>query len=222
MGQAAVFSKVLTAASANNICLSQTPAGAGDLTLNGAAVSGGVATLDTQRRIGIASAGNLSARTFTVYGTNDAGVSISESLSGPNNNTVSTLQDFKTVTRISIDGAAGAALTVGTTAVGSTPWWVPNPHITAFEVAVGYELLTGAQTVTVEIADEEVMMPIPIYQVGYSQAMPIPTPFSMAGMTGIAANAQGTITRPCRGIRLTVTAGTGTGQMILRQSGISN
>ena len=55
----------LDAADDNGIAQSQTTAGAADLTLNGALVSGGVATFDSPRQVIITSAGNDTGVTFT-------------------------------------------------------------------------------------------------------------------------------------------------------------
>lgn len=108
------------AASANNICLSQTPGAAGNLTINGALASGGVATLDVARRVLFTFAGNETGKTFVVYGTDRNGVSITESVAGVNATTTYTVLDFKTVTQISISAAAAGALTVGTNGIASS------------------------------------------------------------------------------------------------------
>lgn len=113
----------LAAASANNIALSQTTAGAADLTINGALASGGVATLDVPRRVLITNVGNDSAITFTVYGTWMGGQTISETLQGTSGSTVATTVDFKTVTRIAVSGATSVSgVTVGTNGVAGSSW----------------------------------------------------------------------------------------------------
>jgi hypothetical protein len=111
----------LSAASANAICLSQTPS-AGALTINGASASGGVATLDAPRRVLITTTGNESAKTFVITGTNLTGNVVSESITGPNASTASSIIDYKTVTSITISATAAAALTVGTNTVASSAW----------------------------------------------------------------------------------------------------
>jgi hypothetical protein len=111
----------LSAASANAICLSQTPS-AGALTINGASASGGVATLDAPRRVLITTTGNESAKTFVITGTNLTGNVVSESITGPNASTASSIIDYKTVTSITISATAAAALTVGTNTVAASAW----------------------------------------------------------------------------------------------------
>ena len=114
----------LATASANNICLSQTPAAAGALTLNGALVVSGVAIMDNPRRVLITAAGNESAKTFTIVGTNYANAPVSEAVTGPNAATAQSVLDYKTVTSITISAAAAGAITVGTSGVGGSKWVV--------------------------------------------------------------------------------------------------
>ena len=102
----------LVAASANAICLSQTPT-AGALTLNGALVSGGVGILDVARRVLITCAGNESTRSFTLTGTSRSGVVQSETITGPNNATVKGLKNFKTITQVAVSGASTGAVEIG-------------------------------------------------------------------------------------------------------------
>jgi len=119
----------LAAAAANNIALSQTPGAAGALTLNGALVSGGIATLDNSRRVLITTADTTTL--FTVIGTTPTGSALSESLKVVAGASY-TAQDFKTVTSITTNQGTTAAVTVGTNGVASTPWvrldeWA-DPH----------------------------------------------------------------------------------------------
>jgi hypothetical protein len=111
----------LAAAVTNSICLSQTPAGAGALTENGALASDGVATLAVPARITITSAGNDSGKTFVVVGTDHYGSSITETITGPNTTTVTSILTYKTVSSIVISAAAAGAITVGNSQSGSSP-----------------------------------------------------------------------------------------------------
>jgi len=112
----------LATASANAICLSQTPAAAGAMTLNGALVVSGVAVMDNSRRVLITAAGNESAKTFTVTGIGANGNAVSEIITGPNATTAQSVLDYKTVTSITISAAAAGAITVGTSGVGGSRW----------------------------------------------------------------------------------------------------
>jgi len=109
----------LATASANNIALSQTPGAAGALTLNGSTVVNGVAILDNARRVLITTADTT--HIFTITGTTPTGSVVSESFLVAAGATASQL-DYKTVTSVTINGAATGAVTVGTNGVASTPW----------------------------------------------------------------------------------------------------
>lgn len=122
------FSFTMLALDRDGVCKAQAPGGAGDMTINGdgtgsAVVAAGVATFDVPRRVGIYAGGDNSGKTFTVYGTNRYGVSISEAVTGPNATTVNTTADFKTVTRVAISAASTGDVEVGTCGVASTAWW---------------------------------------------------------------------------------------------------
>lgn len=112
----------LAAASANNIALSQTPGGAGPITLNGSTVSGGIATLDNPRQVIVTSAGNDSGITFTITGTNWSGNTWSEIVPGANAGVASSVLDYATVTKIAASGATASTITVGTSGVAGSPW----------------------------------------------------------------------------------------------------
>lgn len=109
----------LAAASANNIATSQTPSGAGALTLNGTLVTGGVAVLDSPRRILITTTDTT--HTFTITGLSPTGTLLTESFLVAGGSTYSQL-DYAKVTSITISGAATGAVTVGTNGIASTPW----------------------------------------------------------------------------------------------------
>lgn len=113
----------LAAASANNIALSQTVTGAANVVLNGALVTGGVATLDVPRQVLITNAGNDSGITFTVVGTDRYGASQSQTVTGTSASTVATTIDFATVTRITTSGSTSVSgITVGTNGIAGSAW----------------------------------------------------------------------------------------------------
>lgn len=111
----------LATADADGICQSQTPAGAGNLTINGALASSGAVTLDKPRRILVTTASDESGKTLTFTGTNWYGQSITETMTGPNATTAYTTQDFATVTAVAVSAAFTGAVTVGTNGVASSP-----------------------------------------------------------------------------------------------------
>ena len=105
----------LAAADPNGICTTQTPGGAGDLTINGALATAGVATLVPARNVTITSGGaSETGKTFTVTGTATDGTAVTEAIAGPGvSATVSTTALFKTVTQVAVDGATSGSVTVG-------------------------------------------------------------------------------------------------------------
>lgn len=108
----------LVAASANNISLSQTPAGAGALLLNGSTAG----VLDTPRQVLFTFAADETGHNFVVTGKNGTGDTQSETVAGTTAGTKATVLSYKTVTSITISAAATGALTVGTNGVADSPW----------------------------------------------------------------------------------------------------
>ena len=138
------------AASANNIALSQTPGAAGNLTLNGSLVSGGVATLDTPRRVLITTTDTT--HTFTITGTDVTGQVRSEN-SGLVSATYQSVIDYATVTSVSINGAATAAVTVGTNGVASSAW-VRLDSWAAAQTSIQCNV-TGTVNYTVQVTNDD-------------------------------------------------------------------
>lgn len=98
----------------NGIVTAGAIGGAGAITLNGALVTSGVATMDFARRIGILSAGDDSGDTFTIVGTNPDGAALTEVVTGGNATTVESDGYFLTVTSITASGASAGNVTIGT------------------------------------------------------------------------------------------------------------
>lgn len=207
-----VLTKKLAAASANNIATSQTPTSGTALTLNGTLVSGGVATLDTPRRVLLTYGNEASGRTLVLSGTNGLGLTISETLVVPSgaSGTVASLQDFATVTSaVPAGGGWTAAITLGTNATGSTIWVVPNYQQQVQNIGVECELLSGTATWQIDTTQNDPRLPISIYQPGYLTPAPVPTPFQPSGLNNLSQSTQGVITTPIMGMRLTIVSGTG-------------
>jgi len=93
-------------ADVDGIATVDTTAGAEDMTLDGARVTGGVATLDVPRNVTLTGATtDHSAVTATITGTDVYGNAMVETMACPNNSTVSGKKAFKTVTTVAVDGA---------------------------------------------------------------------------------------------------------------------
>lgn len=212
MAQPRYISKTLAAASTNNIATSQTPVGAGNLTLNGAAVVGGVAVLDTQRQVLITQAADETGHNFTVYGTVDGGATTSEVVAGSATASVHTTQSFKTVTRVAIDSAATGALQVGTNSVGATPWQIVNWDISPINLGLAV-IVSGTVNYTVQYTLED---PSGTYPNGTAQ----PTAFGISALTSKTQALDSSVTTPVAAVQLQINSGTGTATLVLLQAGI--
>jgi hypothetical protein len=138
----------LAAADADGICLSQTPLAAGALTLNGALVSGGVATISPPARITITTADDESGVNFTVTGTDYSGNAITEVIVGPDTTTGTSSLTYSTVTSIVADDATADAITVGNAQAASSPWIALDPW--AFPQVAIQCSVTGSVSYTVQ------------------------------------------------------------------------
>ena len=78
-------------------------------------------TGSTARQVTIVAAGDESANTFVVTGTDVNGTVFSETVAGPNATTATTNSYFQSVISVTISGNAAGALTVGMTNTASSP-----------------------------------------------------------------------------------------------------
>jgi len=205
-----ILSVSYVAGAVGAIAASQTPAGAGNLLINGSLASAGVATLDAQRLIGITSAGDDSNRTFVITGTDNQGRVISETLTGPNAATVLSTLNYKTITKITISGAAGTALTVdtvSTTLTGASQVVPLDLYLNPFNVTVAVEII-GTLNATAQFTLDDIFGG--------------PGPFTwypITGLVGITSSTAGTLISAVRAVRLLVNTGNGSAQLVVNQSG---
>ncbi len=136
---------------ADGICTSQTPAGAGNLILNGALTSIKPDTgarewiADAPRLVTITSAGNDTGKNFTITGI-AAGIATSETLAGANATAKAFVTVWDKIISISVDAATAGAVTVGTTAVVQTPWYPTDIMQVPFNASI-FVMLTSATVV---------------------------------------------------------------------------
>lgn len=118
-----VYDVVPVALSATAVAAAQAVAGAGNLTINGASATGGVATFDVPRTITIVStnAGDTT-QTATVTGTDVYGLAMSELIAFNGTTAVTGQKAFKTVTRVAISAALTGNGSVGSTDVFGFPF----------------------------------------------------------------------------------------------------
>lgn len=218
---ASTIVKSLIAGVADTIAASQSLAAAGALTLSASPV-----VLDTGRQVIITSAGDDSALTWTVIGTNDSGSPIKDSFAGGNTTVAkSNLQNFKTVTSITGSGATASTVTAGTNGVGSSDAkifsdTIPTPNI-AFDCQKA-----GTVTFQVEYTQQPFLEPIspngsgPAIAFGPNTPNPVWIPFT--DLTNKSAAAQGAETIVFHAWRLSILSGTGAVTCTGRQSGLAS
>lgn len=201
----------LAAASANNIATSQSP-GSGAITLNGSTVSGSVATLDAARRVIVTSGGNDSGITFTITGTNRTGNPLTETITGGNVGAASSTQDFLTVSSVTHTGTVAGTVTVGTSGVASSAWFVVNRYTTPMNFGIGV-VITGTINFTVEYTYDDPNAPF---------TGTFPTVFSISALASKTANTDAALSQPVFAIRLTQNSFTNpaTAAMIVVQAGL--
>lgn len=222
----------LTAATPTGIALAQAVAGAGNLTLNGSLVVGGVAVTGVAntnlaaRRIIIASAGADSAVVFTVTGTNRYGMPQSETITGVATPTpVQSQYDYQTVTQIAVSGATAGNISAGTNTVASTDWvqwnileggWMVGGACSA-PAGTTYTL-ENTWDDTADVGLTFTAMPQQFATEAASQIPPhvFPHP-TVANVSG--DNPWDLTARPCRATRMTVTGGTGLAVVWFLQQG---
>ena len=210
-----VFSSInLAASDADGISLSQSPTGAGNLTITGALASGGVATLDHQRQVLLTFAASEAARTFTLYGTDENEYVISASIAGAAATATSILH-YKTVTRVAINGASAGAITVGTNGVGSTMPIPIDQHLSPTDVALYVEILTG---VTVNCTVQ--YTPDDIWTAGNYKTSTGIIWTNHSTLQALTASADSSVAYLPAAVRLKINSGTGAAKLIVRQAGL--
>lgn len=132
-------------ADADGVTSAQLLAAAGNLTLDGPSVSGGVAVLDVPRNFTLTVATtNQSGVTFTVTGTDVYGNTMVETLAGPNNNTVAGKKAFKTITQVAASAAVATnGVSVGFGDVLGLPVYLPSAAHVVSEVEDGAAASSG-------------------------------------------------------------------------------
>lgn len=205
-----VKSLTLLAAVNNAVCTDQTRADAGALTINGANTSGGVATFNAAYAVSVTSTGNDSTRTYTITGTNAAGSTISETITGPNTTTVFTTMAFQTVTAVSVAGGG----TVGTVRVGFGSFGVTAPIPLDYhgrpEISLQVVVTSGTPTWTVQQTLDDV------------QANLSPTWFDHpdTNMVAQTVNRQGNYAYIPTAVRLRIAAGAAGATLTVIQAGL--
>lgn len=213
MGTPIYFTKTLAAANDAIVAASQTPSGAGDLTL----VGSGTVSLDTPRQVILTFAANETGHSFVIYGnqnTDGTGNAISETIAGTTAGIVASTRMYGQVTRISISAAATGALKAGTNGVGASPWVSSNYQISPANWSIGCTV-TGTVNYTLQYTYGDFWT----VTAGTTQGA-VPTAISDAVLVSKTATADTVIGFPITGWRLLVNSGTGSVAVAAVQAGI--
>lgn len=194
----------LPAAAATGIAASQSGTAGTALTLSGSLVSGGVANLVVARRVIVTSAGDDSAHTFTLIGTDRYSRSQTEILQGANGVAQST-KDFLTVTSITPNNNTTSTVTAGTNATGSTAPYIVDTFINPGDYGAAMEF-TGTVTSSIEVSYTDLTNA----KLPWDLASNTVTWYIDPNFNALTANAKATITGPVTMIRQTNSSGTGT------------
>jgi len=142
-GPPVYVTETVTGANTSTVSTTKLYSSVTSVTISGSAAAGvtvgmnGVATLDTARRILFTPAGSDNAISYAITGTDWAGDAISETLAGVDNpSTAYTVLDYKTVTGITISGAAASTMTIGTNGIASSPWVYFDAYSSMAQVAI--------------------------------------------------------------------------------------
>lgn len=156
----------------SGICLLQTGTTSTNLLFNGPASqtqypwNPSASLSGFQRTIALTSQNDLSGQTVTILGMTWSGLAVSASLAGPNNNTVSTTQQFMTVTSIAGNGTL-TGISVGWGTVGeSRPFTVNSFNMPAqlrMQVSVSGTVTYSARSTLddVQVAGVKTWVPHP-------------------------------------------------------------
>ena len=186
---------------ADGICASQSAAGAGALTLDGALVSGGIATIAEAQKVTVTSAGNDSGITFTVAGKDADGVTISDTFAGGNTTTASSTYYFKSVTGVSASAATASTVTVGPLSTNGAVSKSLRLNSKAENFKVGlFADVTGTLTYSVEYAYEQ---PEDSYSVSYSSSADWRV---VDGLSAQTTDQQSNLAYPVNAVRLKITS----------------
>jgi hypothetical protein len=208
----------LATADDDGVAQNQTPGGAGNLTLNGALVSGGVAIFDNSRRVLVTTASDESGKTLTIFGTNRDGTPISVTMTGPNATTGQTDQDFFTVTRVAVSAAFTGNVKVGTNGVGSSKWILLDHFKTPFAIGLGCDV-TGTVNYTVQHTFDNPHPHASSGNIAVPASYTLPTPFNHSSLAAQTTDADGNYAFPVQATRLLINSGTGSVLFTVSQAG---
>lgn len=187
------------AAVSNGIATSQVGVASTPLTINGSLATAGVATLDKiARRVQITSAGNDSAATFLITGTDRYGRVQSEILTGASTASATSARDYLTVTSIIPSANSATSVLAGTNGTLSSDAyicdWVPNGNL----IAAALQFSSTGNATVQECLDD--------YSPAWDQVANTFVWYNDANMAAVTQNAKNILAGPFTALRLEVTS----------------
>ncbi len=132
------------ASDGDGAAVAQAVASAGNMTLNGALASGGVATFDVPRNvIAVSTGAGDTTQTLTVTGTDNFGETVVEQISLNGTTSVQGKKAFKTVTQIAVSAACAGNISAGTSKTLGLPIFVADAPDVLAEIEDGATATAG-------------------------------------------------------------------------------
>lgn len=145
--------------STGSIAANQTLGAAGSMLLNGALsrtvtnnTPVGVAQMpgSFERKVTLTSTGNISGVNFTIVGLDYQRNAVTEVLVGPNNSTVTSVNNYYIVSSITTNGAVATNTSAGTGSTGVTAWILGNNKPSPVSIGLYISITANTLNVTVE------------------------------------------------------------------------
>lgn len=191
-----------------SICALQTTAGAASLVINGtlataknaggASIPASVTLPLLQTVVTLTSTADLSGVNFTIAGVDNQGVAVTATRAGPNNNTVATTAQYHVITSVTVDGAVGTSVSVGTGTVGTTAWFKVDRFQNPASIGIA-NVITATASWTVNYTYDNI------------ETVTSPTVFAIPALTAIASTLDGTLGVPAQAIQGVMNSSSGNG-----------
>lgn len=190
------------AADGNYLATSQTPAGAGFLTLVESSIT-------PPRFVTITCAADDSARTFTITGTGPNGETQTEAVAGAAIGTSTSTKTFASVTSIYVDAATAGAVEAGVTQSGYSQW-IPLDIYTPNQVTTISASVSGTVNYSIEYTNEDPFDHSFVHQV-------VAHPAAGGAFTGASTNQTHFTTTLMRAVRYKINSGSGSIRLTITQ-----
>lgn len=132
------------------VCALQTRTGAGAFLINGTGSDQNFPNTIMRltgsgfaRPISLTSTGNISGVNFTITGTNIRGAVLTETIAGPNNNTVSTTANFYSVNSVTTSGTVSTNTSLGIFSTGVSQWFCTDYLVSPMLMGLGVTVVSG-------------------------------------------------------------------------------